>query len=145
MYMDWSVIGYVLAAIVGGVGSYIKTRTDTAKRTESRNEQIKQIDSNINVELESLRWRMKAAEKKLERMDDLVDMMHCSSERLAKIEGLLEIMVRGKMLLVLLLHGYLVYWLIIVKQLFLLLIFQIVLRMCYVQCLFCVRPRFIWL
>lgn len=92
--MDWSVIGYVLAAIVGGVGSYIKTRTDAAKRTESRNEQIKQIDNSINVELESLRWRMKAAEKKLEKLDDIVDMMHCSSERLAKIEGLLEVMAR---------------------------------------------------
>lgn len=92
--MDWSLVGYVLAAIIGGAGSWLKTNRDAAKRGEARNEQIEKLDKNVNFELENLKWRMAQAEKKLERLDDIVEAVHSSNERLAKIEGLLEIMAR---------------------------------------------------
>ena len=92
--MDWNLVGYVLAAIVGGAGSWIKTNRDAAKRGEARNDQIEKLDNNVKIELEKLKWRMVQAEKKLERIDDIVEAVHGSNERLAKIEGLLEVMAR---------------------------------------------------
>lgn len=92
--MDWSLVGYVLAAIGGGAGSWLKTNRDAVKRAEARNEQIKKLDKNVNFELENLKWRMTQAEKKLERVDDIAEAVHGSNERLAKIEGLLEVMAR---------------------------------------------------
>lgn len=92
--MDWSLVGYIFAGIVGGAGSWLKTNRDAAKRAEARNEQIKKLDKNVNYELENLKWRMTQAEKKLERVDDIAEAVHGSNERLAKIEGLLEVMAR---------------------------------------------------
>lgn len=92
--MDWSLVGYVLAAIIGGVGSWLKTNRDAVKRGEARNEQIEKIDNKVKIELENLKWRMTQAEKKLERVDDIAEAVHGSNERLAKIEGLLEVMAR---------------------------------------------------
>lgn len=92
--MDWSLVGYIFAGIVGGAGSWLKTNRDAVKRAEARNEQIKKLDKNVNFELENLKWRMTQAEKKLERVDDIAEAVHGSNERLAKIEGLLEVMAR---------------------------------------------------